>query len=94
VRVRWGWLAFPAALVGLTLMFFVAMILETKFGAHHSHDWKSSPLPLMFHGLHENTLQEHETNQHIRVKGMERTARDVHVRLSPSEKGWKFTKLD
>jgi hypothetical protein len=80
--------------VGLTLLFFVAMILETKFGARHSHDWKSSPLPLMFHGLHENTLQEQETNQHIRVKGMERTARDVHVRLSPSEKGWKFTKLD
>jgi hypothetical protein len=92
--VRWGWLAFLAALVALTLLFFAAMILVTKSEAHHGRDWKSSPLPLMFHGLDENTLREHETDEHIQVKDMERTAGDVHVRLSPSEKGWKFRKLD
>jgi hypothetical protein len=70
------------------------MILVTKSEAGHGRDWKSSPLPLMFHGLHENTLREHETNEHVQVKDMERTVRNVHARWSPLEKGWKFTMLD
>jgi hypothetical protein len=94
VHVRWAWLIYPASLVLLSLTFFVFMLIETTAEQHYAHDWKSSPLPLMFHGLDEDTLDNHDTSNLIQVHEMEKTAGSVLVRLSPTEKGWKFTKMD
>ena len=94
VHVYWGWLAFPAALVCLTILFFVAMITKTRLGANQGHDWKSSPFPLLFHGLHEDTLDQYDSRKMVQVQDMAKAAEDVHVRLSPSEKGWRLMKME
>ena len=86
VRVRWWWLAFPVALVALTIFFLAAMIVETRRKDHPKNEWKSSPLPLVFRGLQLDTHGPGEEDIHE----MERTARHLHVRLD-GRTGWKFT---
>lgn len=48
LEVRWGWIALPATLTGLTLVFF----LLTAVSMHRQglYIWKGSPLTLLFHG--------------------------------------------
>ena len=96
VQIRWAWLAFPAALVLLTLLFFVAMIMEVGFTSDHGQNWKSSPLPLMFYGLEDHAVNHHQGHSSglLRVQELEKTAKDMQVRLGPSENGWKFLKMD
>lgn len=48
--VRWGWLALPAALVVMTLLFFIVMIIQTRPTGNRAQIWKSSPLALIYHG--------------------------------------------
>ena len=50
LEVHWGWLALPAALVVLTLLFFIVMIIQTRPTGNRAQIWKSSPLALIYHG--------------------------------------------
>ena len=52
VDVRWPFIIEPAIVVGLTLLFFVAMVARTE-GRHGDlgRGWKSSALPLVLNGL-------------------------------------------
>lgn len=62
LEVRWGWLALPAALVVLTLLFFIAMIIQTRPTGNRAQIWKSSPLALMYHGkLRLRSISHHHT---------------------------------
>ncbi|KAK6083870.1 hypothetical protein SCUP515_01566 [Seiridium cupressi] len=47
VRVRWGWVAFPAVLIIIATIFLVATVMTTR--AKHIGFWKTSPLTLLFH---------------------------------------------
>jgi hypothetical protein len=94
VQVRWGWLAFPAALVALMILLFIAMLLETRGGEERDRNWKSSPLALMYHGLDQDTLFEHKHGGTNRVEGMIEDAEQLHMRLIRTEKGWKFMGVD
>lgn len=53
IDVRWGFIAFPAAVVALTLVFLAVLIGRTAFDRSPavSANWKSSPLPLAFRRL-------------------------------------------
>lgn len=53
VRVRWAYLAFPIAIVLLTVFFLIAMIVITSQSGSVAiaAKWKSSPLPVIFQGL-------------------------------------------
>ncbi|KAK8123262.1 hypothetical protein PG984_011932 [Apiospora sp. TS-2023a] len=53
VNVRWPYLAFPAAVVAFTTAFLIAVVVKAVFGkgSTATAGWKSSPLPIMFHGL-------------------------------------------
>ena len=94
VRVRWAWLIFPAALVELTVGFFVGMILQTRSGEEgRNHDYKSSVLPLMFHGL-EQAKADCYSQQMGRVAEINKGAKQIFVRLCLTEKGWKFIEVD
>ncbi len=90
VRVRWGWLVFPAALVALMIVFFIGMLLETRRGEERDRNWKSSPMALMYHGLDHDTLIEHEHSDTSRVEDLTDDAKELHVRLIRTDKGWKF----
>lgn len=94
VHIRWAWLTFPAVLVALTIVFFASLVIGSRHEQTHGQLWKSSPLPLMFHGLHEETLREYDAGGSVKVSNMEKAAKEVHVRLNQTDRGWKLTKTD
>lgn len=51
IRIQWGWIAYPATLVVLALIFFLLMVWETRPVGATWDMWKSSPLALLYvHG--------------------------------------------
>lgn len=48
VKVNWDWVALPATLTGLTLLFF--LITTISMYRQGLYVWKGSPLTLLFHG--------------------------------------------
>ncbi|RAH80824.1 hypothetical protein BO86DRAFT_432472 [Aspergillus japonicus CBS 114.51] len=88
VVVQWPWLALPFVLLVAGAALLIATALMT------AHDgvsvWKSSVLPLLFHGLEPNLV----TRDMVRDRGpcevaseMEQVAGELNVRLGPSEEG-------
>lgn len=88
IEVRWGYLAFPIALVLLTMIFLVAVIMETS---HHQEAdaWKSSALALLFHGLDPRTRDLQGAGMES-MKEMETAAKGMRVRLRRGEGGLVF----
>jgi len=58
VHNRWPFLAYPAALVLLAVVFFVCMMFETRRGATSRDDWKSSPLALLFPWIRPESIEK------------------------------------
>jgi hypothetical protein len=92
ISVRWAYLAFPAALVLLTLAFFVAVLVETTHQRSRL-DWKSSSLALLFHGL------DPETGDALRAppetsSEMKRAAERIKVRFKRTDRGWGFSQTN
>ena len=88
-----GWMAFPAKLSALTIAFFVAMVGETRSNdAGSPPDYKSSLLPLMYHGLEQGT-QDSRVKEINRTAEMEKDTKRLYVRLIPTHRGWKFVEV-
>ena len=86
--VRWPWLAFPTALVLLTVTFFIAMLVESRPRAcKNASIWKSTPLALLFHGLERLDGRHGDGDD---VIGMETMAREITVRLETTNDGLKL----
>jgi len=94
VHVHWAWLAFPASLVLITILFLCFIIIGSRNEESRAHDWKSSPLPVMFHGLDQSIVAQHRNSRLTQSKTMRQIARNVHVQFSNSGDGWEFTKRD
>jgi hypothetical protein len=91
VQVRWWWLSLPVALLGLTLGFFVVMIIQTRSRdalASGTQNYKGSILPLMLHGL-ESTTTAKISLQRRGTMDVD-AAREIQVRLTATDNGWKF----
>jgi hypothetical protein len=92
VEIRWQWLVFPGVLCLLAILFFVGMVTETRWKINDEggwHDYKTDVLPLLFHGLERNTLDEHQ----IGVTSSSRLsakARQLNVRFEKADGTWKF----
>jgi hypothetical protein len=56
--------------------------------------WKSSVVPLMFHGLEDQALRGANPSRLVSSAEMEEVAKGTKVRLMQGEDGWKLTKLD
>ncbi|KAL2795139.1 hypothetical protein BJX66DRAFT_337144 [Aspergillus keveii] len=54
VRVNWVWISLPATVVVLTLVFLVLTLLANR--EQGAELWKSSILPVLYHGLDESVL--------------------------------------
>ena len=87
LSVRWPWLAFPAVLVLLTVIFFVAMIIDTRPTRSCAPIWKSSLLALLFHGFEPRDKYRAVVGD---LSEMEELEKDIIVRLSPTEGGLKL----
>lgn len=82
VHVIWPWLILPAILVFCAALFLIFCVL---FSAQEDAlVWKSSPLALLFHGLHG--WEEREL-KYSRLRSMEEKARGMEARLESDEKG-------
>ena len=90
VHIQWPFLAYPAVLVLFAVVFFVCMVFETRRGDVSRHDWKSSPLALLYHGLDRQFPKTGEPAQLYRAKEMEVLAEHMTVRLSQTKYGWQF----
>jgi Protein of unknown function (DUF3176) len=93
VHIQWPFLAYPAALVLMAIIFFVGMVIVTRGAEMSRHDWKSSPLALLFHGLGRDAiLGGDEISKSVRAQEMEKIAEQTPVRLSQTENGWRFVR--
>jgi hypothetical protein len=85
VGVQWAWVGYAVTTAALLIVFFVGMVMGTRV----DHDFKSSALTLLYHGLEEESRQAGlgKTNSEVelydRVKG-------VKVRLVATEEGWRL----
>jgi hypothetical protein len=88
ISVQWPWLAFPAVLLLLSLVFLLMTIAQ---GVGRSSDmiWKASPLALLFHGLDGGLSQRLQLVDH--TAEMEQAAKDLTVRMGYDEGGAIFT---
>ncbi|KAF2137075.1 uncharacterized protein K452DRAFT_194758, partial [Aplosporella prunicola CBS 121167] len=87
IRVRWPWLSFPVALLGLGILFTMGIELTTRRGTWR-RDWKSSPLALLFHGLDEKTRRK--KGELKRKDDMYAASKEIKVRLRKVDEGWRF----
>lgn len=53
-HVRWGWLAYPSAIVLIAFVFLIV----TMYKSRHSMPWKSSVTALLLHGLTDEDREE------------------------------------
>ncbi|KAK8021767.1 hypothetical protein PG990_006905 [Apiospora arundinis] len=58
VAVRWAWLSFPAALVGLGLAFLLALVVQSPKDSPAVRSWKSSNIAVLFCSLDESIRQK------------------------------------
>ncbi|KAK8007444.1 hypothetical protein PG989_001434 [Apiospora arundinis] len=105
VRVNWPWIAFPVALLVLVPVFIgltIVSTLRTRWREHGLKDdtttkrvkfLKSSPLALLFFGIHRNVLDETEPFPST-VATMQDVAQNVSVALEWYwiDGQWKFVK--
>ena len=91
IRVRWAWLAFPAILVGGSLLFLIATMFQTSRRAKHQL-WKSSTFPLLFHGL--SAESRNGLGLMAELDEMEDVAARLNMQLRFSEGGWRFVERD
>ena len=87
IRVSWPWLSCPAVLLLATIVLLCSTIVHTMQHAAQPI-WKSSPLPLLFHGL-GGELREQALNVYA-TEQMEQTSKDWQVRLSNVGSGLQF----
>jgi len=71
----------PAALVILTLSFFVLMMVETRSTGDRAQIWKSSPLAFMIHGLEVHN-ELHDSLFLEDINDMKYAAKRIQVRLA------------
>lgn len=101
IHVNWAWLALPASLVICSIMFLAATITSTsaKRCTDPANAWiakagplKSSPLPLLFHGIEPSTLLA--TGHPGNLNDMQRLAETLDVRLGQSsdDGNWYFVR--
>ena len=85
-RVRWGWIAFPSAMLVVTAVFLFATIVLSRW--HGDNDvWKSSALAVLFHGLDEKTRGEFGPLLH--VDEINEAAENLSVKMEGRSDGKK-----
>lgn len=80
VSVNWVWFVLPALVMVMSIVFFVMTIMANF--KQRGELWKCSVLPVLYHGLDENLLDE---NQYATVSNMEQAAQSTEVRLGYSD---------
>ncbi|KAJ0114471.1 hypothetical protein J7T55_010861 [Diaporthe amygdali] len=91
IHVQWAWLALPLVLVLLSAILLASTVVATK--RFHAPQWKSSPLPLLYHGIRnwdDDEEQDLVEGRLERVHVMEDRARSKQVRIFTTSKGGRW----
>lgn len=86
VGVRWEWLALPAGLLLLTVVFLVLTIIKTR--STHAQVWKSSIFAVLFSGLDQETRQA--GGPMVGLEEMKAAAGRTTVRLEYTKDGFRL----
>lgn len=91
IRVQWGFLAFPATLLGLELLFFGAVVIANYRNSWNS-DWKSSSLALVFQNLGnpERGSEEDETCESEQT--LYEAAKSMQVQFAEVQGRWRLSR--
>ncbi|KAG8530357.1 uncharacterized protein KY384_004859 [Bacidia gigantensis] len=91
LQVRWAWLAYPAVLLAITLVYLTCVMIQTRRG--RILVWKSSSLALLFHGqqLH---LGGNDSLPADTLSAMGKKASDMQIGLSQNDDGrWRLVQI-
>ncbi|KAK4441970.1 hypothetical protein QBC34DRAFT_387781 [Podospora aff. communis PSN243] len=102
VMVNWRWLFFHAGLIGLSLIPLVVMVVQGTRSRRNGRlpQWKSSLLPLIFHGLAQPPSSASPaapalpSDKPLQPNELEQLAKDTMVEFRPSENGFKLTRVN
>lgn len=86
--VRWGWIAYPAAMVMGGLVYLVLTLLETR--RLEVRAWKSNPLALLFTGMDDGRRIDGVQGAMDRKGGLERRVGGLRVQLGREAGRWWF----
>lgn len=86
VRVKWMWLALPAGLLLLTIVFLFLTIIKTR--SRHARIWKSSIFAVLYSGLDEQTRQA--DGRVASLEEMKAAADRATVRLEDTKEGLRL----
>ncbi|KAF2119205.1 hypothetical protein BDV96DRAFT_472440, partial [Lophiotrema nucula] len=88
VDVRWGWLALPLGLLGMTGIFLLATVFRSSREQDHVGVWKTSAIATLLYGLPDHMQQKMTQSK---VTGTPRAkAKEVKVKWLPN-RGWRFS---
>jgi hypothetical protein len=89
VSIQWAWLAFPLALLVLTLVFLVSTIIKTsRDGNGETGIWKTSAMPTLIYGLPKETQGQFVSSL---TSGSGRGApKKTRIKLMPNM-GWRVS---
>ncbi|PVH92340.1 hypothetical protein DM02DRAFT_700264 [Periconia macrospinosa] len=90
VAVRWAWLSFSGVLLVVTWAFFILVMISSA--KKSVVVWKTSPLALLYHGLHADSVRELRGD--VEEKTMNLTAKQIKVQLRDSGSGLMLEKSD
>lgn len=93
IQVQWPWLAFPATLVILSVVFLALTVWTTRRTDRSSSGrgaWKSSALAVLFSGLHDEIRQDYRSLE--KQSEMADCARRLEVNLELTESGWRMNR--
>ncbi|KAM0255276.1 hypothetical protein ACHAQJ_005931 [Trichoderma viride] len=82
IRINWPWLAFPAALIIMSML-LLCLTVFTAMESSSAGVWKSSTLALLWHGFDIPQAAPESAD-------MEDVARNMHMRLIETGIGWKL----
>lgn len=85
ILVRWGWIALPVAIGGLSILLFVLALLCGMAG-NRRPPWKSSALPVLFHGIRSDDADSE--GDCLSMADMEKKAKTLRVRMDRDENGY------
>jgi len=91
VAVHWGWLAFPIAMLCLSITFLVATMVKTSQSENQDIAvWKTSAMPALLYSLPPDVREKLSSSSKSDNEAREGGAPEVRIRLV-SNQGWRVS---
>lgn len=92
VDIRWPWISLVVVVLVFGVAFYVGTLWMVRCTLENTvrHDFKTSLLPLLFHGLEGKILLEAHSHDTQTESGVHQQAQGLQVRLVKDAGGWGF----